>query len=629
MKPNRADLRKQHGLSLVVTLAIVAGVSVLVGGVLYYTSTQSALTRRINQYEGSVAAALAATEKVVTRINRDFHVGGEATVINSLGSYRDLVPTDAELTQALNDLNLLQTVGGILGGGGSSSKTPGVSWAKYEFADALGQANHTHVEQVSGWAFRDVRTKFTGIRGYSAIYRVISNAREVNRPFHIVSAVKQEVEIAAIPLSQYQFYYVPDLELNPSTAGIRLNGPVHCNGNIYLQPSTSLVFENHATAARKILHQKHPSDPVARSGSGSLTYRAERESAVNTLNLPLGSSVTVNDLRQIVEAPTNSAESITSPIGKERFYNKADLVIVVSNDLVIGRSGAYNGGSVIVPWLATRGIVTRNGEGFEDARQCEDVQLSEFDLAKFLLNYSDLTTLLGRQPKVIWITDLGGTNTASALDPTGPGSGKGKAKGWWKRRARNQLLTSVTGVVQDQGASNVLAAVRLLNGQTLPAAGLTIATPEPLYVQGDFNLNSAPACLAADAVTVLSGSWVDANSTNSVTMRVAANTAINAAVVTGIVPTTTAAYSGGAENALRLLETWTGKTLTFNGTIIVLYYSQYATAPWGTPNVYSPPTRNWSYDTKLRDSATTPAGMPAARTIFREDWTTVKPYSKL
>src|SRR6185436_1289326 len=109
--------------------------------------------------------------------------------------------------------------------------------------------------------------------------------------------------------------------------------------------------------------------------------------------------------------------------------------------------------------------------------------------------------------------------------------------------------------------------------------GLTIATPDPLYVQGNYNLACVPACLAGDAVTVLSTAWNDTNGAYSLSARIAANTTINAAVITGIVPTGSGSYSGGCENSLRLLEDWSGKTFTFKGAIAVLYYSQDATAP--------------------------------------------------
>ena len=614
----------ERGFSLVVTLTIVAGVSMLVGGVLYYTSTQSTLTRRSNQYDSSLAAAVAATEKVVTRINRDFQVGGQPTVNQNLSNYRGLVPTDDELRKALTDPNLLQAVLDILGGGGSgssqSSTTPQPVWTKYEFANAQGQLNQTHVELISDWSFRELQTRFTGLRGYAADYRIISNARELNRPYHIVSAVKQEVQVASIPLCQYQFYYVPDLEFHPLTAGIQLNGRVHCNGSIYLEPGVSTTFQNHLSAVRRILHRKHPLDSTIRP-SAAISYRAERESGVNSLNLPVGTNSGPMELRAILEAPP-AGESTTSSLWAERLYNKADLLITVSNDVVTARSGTYNGSSVTVPWLASRGIVQRNSQGFYDPRQCEYVQLSEFDLAKLLANYDALTILLGRPAKVIWITDLGGDGIDDS--DTIPG-GKGKKKK--PKKSKKGLLSSLFSV--EEGPTNRLSAVRLINGQTLPTAGLTIVTPDPLYVRGSFNLNSAPACLASDAITILSGNWADANGGQPLGSRVAADLTINAAIVSGIIPTEAGTYSGGAENALRLVEDWTGRTLTFNGSLAVLFYSEFARAPWGGPGVYAPPTRAWRYDVNLAEAAKTPPGMPAARTIFRTDWTVIRPYTKL
>src|SRR6185436_1450826 len=84
-----------------------------------------------------------------------------------------------------------------------------------------------------------------------------------------------------------------------------------------------------------------------------------------------------------------------------------DLIIVVSNDVVTGRSGPYNGGAVTIPWLATRGIVNRNTQGFFDQREYQDLKVTDLDVAKFVANYDQLTRLLGRPPKTLWISDLG------------------------------------------------------------------------------------------------------------------------------------------------------------------------------------------------------------------------------
>src|ERR1019366_5752961 len=97
---------------------------------------------------------------------------------------------------------------------------------------------------------------------------------------------------------------------------------------------------------------------------------------------------------------------------------------------------------------------------------------------------------------------------------------------------------------------------------------LTVATARPLYVLGDYNqISSAnlgtsntsttvPASLVADAITILSDHWTDANSTSPVGSRNALPTTVNAALLTGDVPTTYGYYSGGMENFPRFLETW-------------------------------------------------------------------------
>ena len=166
-------------------------------------------------------------------------------------------------------------------------------------------------------------------------------------------------------------------------------------------------------------------------------------------------------------------------------------------------------------------------------------------------------------------------------------------------------------------SSTQLPAVRVVNGQQLPSAGLTVATAQPLYVEGNYNTttdgihfdttlgstvngNTVPAALMGDSITVLSGGWQDSyNASTALASRVATPTTINAAALEGIVQSTasgdTKLYSGGLENFLRLSEEWSGKTLTYNGSIVVLFPSQYATNAWANAS-YGVPVRQWGYD---------------------------------
>ncbi|HSI10616.1 MAG TPA: hypothetical protein VK961_01170, partial [Chthoniobacter sp.] len=193
-------------------------------------------------------------------------------------------------------------------------------------------------------------------------------------------------------------------------------------------------------------------------------------------------------------------------------------------------------------------------------------------------------------------------------------------------------MTGFNGIIYmyDTGAGDQKA-IRVTNGGVLPDNGLTIATEDGLYVQGDYNTgtttnsnlvpsNSNPganavttvanyttksAALVADAIMVLSNSWSDSNASSSVGNRNASNTTINTALIGGYVPSVDggnngrSGYSGGMNNFPRFLESWSGDNMTFTGAFVSLYQSKKFTGSWDTGDIYSPPTRYWYFDTML------------------------------
>jgi hypothetical protein len=312
------------------------------------------------------------------------------------------------------------------------------------------------------------------------------------------------------------------------------------------------------------------------------------------MNLYLGTNTGPNLLHEILDVPP-VGESITSPMGRERYYNKAELIILISPATQVAKSGAYNNFATTVPWASVQKTVGAGGKTtgfvdlspqFLDKREGTVMQVTEVDVQGFTNTSAYLTSVLGRPVRTLYVADLR------------------------------------TGSVN-------LPAVRLVNGQNLPAAGLTVATPNPLYVRGHYNAPSsalgttnttltAPASLVCDALTVLSTGWSDDHSYYPLAYRRAANTTINAAVITGITPTGGGYYSGGAENILRMLENWRGRTLTFNGSLVVLYASETALSPWGAGwDVYDSGTRKYNFDQNFLNAAKLPSGTPNLRAAFR------------
>jgi hypothetical protein len=166
--------------------------------------------------------------------------------------------------------------------------------------------------------------------------------------------------------------------------------------------------------------------------------------------------------------------------------------------------------------------------------------------------------------------------------------------------------------------------------------GFTVTAEEPAYILGNYNANNAgfgdphsESAVMGDTVTLLSNNWTDLNSFTSpatVAGRVANTTYYRVAIATGKninfpqpgfagVPQDFGT-DGGVHNFLRYLENWGGATLNYRGSMVSLFYSQYATGVFkccGT--VYSPPTRNYAFDTDFLDLSKLPPGTPRFRDI--------------
>ncbi len=203
---------------------------------------------------------------------------------------------------------------------------------------------------------------------------------------------------------------------------------------------------------------------------------------------------------------------------------------------------------------------------------------------------------------------------------------------------------------KDKGRKNRVTGPRhglkLVNGAlgnvpTKPDAtgGFTVASENIVYVVGNYNADDAgfgdphaAAAVVADAVSFLSKDWedwksiVDATYVGSTTGRMAATSYYRVAVAAGKNMnwphpsgwTTAEDYGldGGTHNFLRYLERWSGQTFNYLGSLVSLYYSEYATGIYKCCNtVYSPPTRLYAFDTDFLDLDKLPPGTPRFRDV--------------
>ncbi len=210
------------------------------------------------------------------------------------------------------------------------------------------------------------------------------------------------------------------------------------------------------------------------------------------------------------------------------------------------------------------------------------------------------------------------------------------------------------GVARANRAVFFRRALKLVNGGlgSLPSVnlqGLTIASENPVYVQGNFNACGTPtqscgsggfgptgdahrsAAIIADSVTLLSRNWNDIRSFNTphaISGRPAATTWYRMAVITGKginfpFPNNNAGdpanfgSDGGAHNFMRFVENWSnGSTINYRGSMVSLFFSRQGVGTWKCcENVYAPPDRGTNFDVEFLSPNLLPPRTPMFRDV--------------
>ncbi len=566
----------QRAYVLILTLIFIGFGVLMLAGALSWCSQNTRNTDRGNEYYASAAAAEAATEKVLVRVSRDYIQNSESGVLNNLASYRGTIPTN----------------------------TDNPYWGNYTFTAPPNGSAGLAVSRVMTSQYVVLSGQYTGLFGYRAIYRIASNAQLNGSRYGLKSSVWQDIGVESIPLFQFAIFYTMDLEMEPG-ANMLVTGRVHSNSNLWVMPGSgnSLTFSNDVTVAGLIYPNNMPGDPdhVVSVANPSITYDGAHDGGTSTLNLPIGTNNTPGNIYEVLQIPPGT-ESSTSPMGTNRYYNKADLIILVSNTSVTVTSGVgVDNRATIIKSVGTNAWTNflSTNVVFYNAREQKNVLATQFDVGKF----------------ATWAQ-----SSSNAL--------KGKMMG--------KTTANIVYIADMRTPGTNEPGVRLVNGSELPNNGLTVASPDPVYIQGDYNTttngvnysrnaNSTtytyPASVLGDAITILSKNWSDSNSINSQ----AADTTVNAALLGGIVPTSSLSYSGGVENFPRFLENWSGNSFWYNGSMVVMFNSQIATAPWNTDGYYSPPSRQWAFDTNFNTESKLPPGTPQILFMERLHWAMMPP----
>jgi len=430
----------------------------------------------------------------------------------------------------------------------------------------------------------------------------LAGLKALIRPYHIESTacdsghstavtLEQHFEVDFVPIFQFSVFYENDLEIAPGPSMLLL-GRVHSNGDLYLQSNISLQINSYLTAYGDIYHGRKPGSgqPTGTgdvqimgtdglyhsmkdgsdwldasdahwfdSGSARWGGRVQDEAfGQERLNIPLQNST--DSAHKLIERASAGGGNADS------YENKSTFKVI--DGVAYSLTGTV--------WTNVTAALTASGAivqtTFHDKREGVDVTVSDIDMTKF---------------------------NASGYAPS-------------------------NGIVYISDQRSGLRGARIYNAASI-GRPLTIASENPVYTKGNVNTTTKqPMAIIADALTILSGSWDDAAAkaaSNDKTVRVAASTTANFCFISGNTETGAggAGYNGGLENLPRFLEDWTGKTFTYRGSMVNLWYSQEATGIW-SGSYYTPPTRDWAYDIALDDIANMPPGTPMVRAFIRFAW---------
>ena len=422
---------------------------------------------------------------------------------------------------------------------------------------------------------------YTGLRGYVQRYTVQSQVSSDRRS----AAIVREIQHQFIPLFQFGVFYEDDLEIFPGPA-MTFAGPIHTNGSLYMGAETSIQCQSTVTAVGKYWHFRKDNGNVDTPGPVNV-----KDQFGAWQNVWRGSYWLDN-----------------------RRADWANQALALWNGNFRDSSHGLSTLRLPIPPAADQHLIVERGVAGDGTQERE---------AKYWYKAT--------------IRYVNGALTDSSGNPlTQPGVYTYTANKFYDDRENRwvdvvdiNIGTMISGgyapsngIIYISHASGDYPAVRIINAQTLPVGGLTIATDLPLFVKGNYNTTpKRGSALLCDAITLLSPSWNDGVSGGPLSGRVASNMSINACIMTGHVATdSSSTYSGGLENLFRFLENWSGKTTTYRGSIIDLWYSRRATSDWSYGSFYTAPNRNWAFDTDLLSPANWPPGTPRVQTVQRGIW---------
>jgi hypothetical protein len=623
------------GGTLVAVLIVVFVTAALVGVTIRFSSQNNRLAARQREVMSSVAAADGALEYAYAVWKDTIRKGGmrapTTTQLNADQRIKDLQLADNSAKSPAQELSSSHNA---FSNFTLASTDP---WGTVAPDPSIATSYSVAVDGYPGW------------KGNAYFYKAMVKAKGPKTPGMSsapAATISRYFSLTNVPLFQAAIFYMDNLEIHPG-ALMSIRGLVHTNANLYAAGYAKLQFLGNVSYVGSFNESAPGIGDWTGAGTGETPtitpyWRDDKQSSTSTEKAkqlspveriePFGkkpaelfsttdSNPNNDGFHEWIEPPV-TGQTDPPEIADQRLYNKAGLRIKVDSSKAV---------------TSPDRVSVTNGFGNALTSSQDTAVKAALEASVNIYDWREGNGEPGVSSGNVRVTsvDIKKLNTALAA------------------------INGFNGVVYVYDVATGKIAIRLKNGANLNA-DLTIASVNPVYIQGDYNTgwggtgtthdpNAVPAnaggnldglespivpgyskksaAVIADAVVVLSNNWNDANSTKSLSNRIATHTTVNAAFMAGDVPTNyknNGIASGGAHNFPRFLEQWYNSgtsqfvDFTYYGSMVQAFTSQTFTGAWRTGNVYVWPNRKWNYEDRF--TANPPPGTVGATTFARGRW---------
>ena len=522
--------RNQSGATVVVVISVIATLAVFTGAALDYTFTVGRNVERSDKMAQATSIANGC-------IQNEFMYWRE--ICRSLSSTTQGPPTSSFANIPLPTQSQFPNISNFTATTGSGSS--------YTVSNYSVVALTPQLQVVSGSSNPTAGIGETATTK-TYFYRATATVTLADRGLPVTFNASQVFEQQYQNPWEWALFFADPLEIHPGPP-FTITGWVQTNSSLYTGMA-SLTFGDKVNYGTNWYIGFMPGDGDHNGDTPAPpTWPANLPPSQSTPTQPFGLSPTsifnANDpnystdgYHELIQVPN---PAYPDPLQGQRYFDQAGVKIILSSNGGSITATIYdNSSAASTSSLGTTiGTVTYSSGGWRGASTTSTASRGDSTYQKNLFNtFSSALTLNqsiqdNREGTTVAITQINvGTVTTAVNNGTLAG------------------FNQVVYIDDSSAASNNERAVELTNGSVLPTNGLTFASANPVYIQGDYNTGSnppsdsgnssqptasgytrQPSSVIADAVDILSNAWTNSNSTSSLSSRTATSTTINAAIV--------------------------------------------------------------------------------------------------